>query len=64
MNYSEKSTPELIKEINQFDAKIPKLKTQGGLWATEMGIRAIRAELDKRIKDPALVTKMILEAKN
>ena len=61
MNYSEYSIDQLLKEIIRFDKKLNKVKTQGGLWALEIGIKSVRSELDKRIKDPDKVTKMILE---
>lgn len=63
MSYSEKSTAELITEINRADKKLLKIKSEGALWVLGIQIRTIRSELDKRIKDPDKVTKMILEAK-
>lgn len=63
MSYSEKSTAQLITEINRADKKLLKIKSEGALWVLGIQIRTIRSELDKRIKDPDKVTKMILEAK-
>ena len=62
MSHSEKSTAELIKEINRADRQLLKIKSEGGLWVLGIQIKTIRSELDKRIKDPQLVTKMIIEA--
>lgn len=64
MSYSEKTTAELITEINRADKKLLKIKSEGALWVIGIQIRTIRSELDKRIKDPDKVTKMILEAKS
>ncbi len=63
-NYKTMSIPELIKEICKWDKKLTKIKTQGGLWVCEFAIKSIRKELDNKIKDPEIVTKMILEAEN
>lgn len=63
MSYTHFKTEDLIKEINRYAKKVNKCKTSGGLWALECGIKAIRSELDSRIGDEDLVTKMILEGK-
>jgi hypothetical protein len=38
---------------------LDKVKTQGGLWIIGIAIKSIRAELDKRIKDPQEVSDLI-----
>lgn len=58
-NYSEWKTIDLIHEINRYDKKLDKIKTQGALWIIGIAIKSIRAELDKRIKDPQEVSDLI-----
>lgn len=58
-SYSEWKTKDLIREINRYDKKLDKIKSNGALWIIGIAIKSIRAELDLRIKDPEQVTNLI-----